>query len=492
MLTDKQILGPGVTDVTLLIDILPAGEAKSNISPAMARILSYYYVPGLYLVRTPRCIGFNMPPYHVIVTQGLRSKSTIVVGFCAPRLRPEYDGSRNLVSVGFKRPDLGTSRFHTTAGLWGPRTPILEWARDLFGDSKSVKILWPRVLAVISASLMDKRAERPCLLVTNDQHLLMHQTDIQKMLPKHPVRIVTEAEALRILDLYQKQIHRYWPRPYHEAIHSRYGWYWSAAQADLPNVPEQSILIRAMHIRYAIDSLGTAYYGSVYSSDTEESSYHFGYLTLLLTAALDETALQVATHYGLSGDFASMRPPENGQPKGKRVTFYNKIRAANPGLEDMWRESAAFLRLLYSLRDASAHLEVLVQLVIDRLPKYSGQRIIVINLSEWIRGYGETPERMFEAVSDLLVPFEPCSSLGVLPMGPVQQQLKCTLLVEPYHFGVTAWARVRYLLNESARMIGSAVQIPDTVDDPQNWSRNWARTFRDQALDGLELNTPHH
>ena len=492
MLTDKQILGPGVTDVTLLLDILPAGEAKSNISPAMARILSYYYVPGLHLVRTPRCIGFNMPPYHVIVSQGLESTSTTVVGCCAPKIRPEYDNSHNLISVGFKRPDLGTSRFHTTAGLWGPRTSIMESARDLFGDTKSVKLLWPRVLAVISASLMDKRAEKPCLLVTNDQQLLTHQAHIQKMFLGHPVHIVAEAEALRILDLYQKQIHRYWPRPYHEAVHSRYGWYWSAAQADLPNVPEQSILIRAMHVRYAIDSLGTAYYGSVYSSDTEESTYHFNYLLLLLAAALDETALQVATHYGFGGNFASMRPPENEQSKGKRVTFYNKMRAANSELEDMWRESAAFLRLLYSLRDASAHIEVLAQLVIERLPKYSGQRIIVLNLSKWTPGNGETPESMFEAVSDPLVPFEPCSSLGVVPMGPVQQQLKCTLLVEPYHFGVTAWARVRYLLNESARMIGHPVQISDMIDDPKNWSRNWARTFKDQALDGLELNMPHH
>jgi len=491
MLTDKQILGPGVTDVTLLLDILPAGEAKSSISPAMARILSYYYVPGLYLVRTPRCIGFNMSPYHVIVTQGLRSKSTIVVGFCAPRLRPEYDNSRNLTSVSFNRPDFG-SRFYAPAGTWGPRTQMMEWARDLFGDTKSVKILWPRVLSVMSASLMDKKAEKPCLLVTNDQHLLAHQADIQRVFLRGPVRIVTESEALRILDLYQKQIRRYWLRPNCEAIHGRYGWYWSVAQADLPNVSEQSILVRAMHIRYAIDSLGTAYYGNIDSSDTEESTYHFDYLLLLLTAALDATAFQVAAHHNIDSNSASMRPPEHGQTTGKHASFYKKIHVVNPKLEEIWAESATFLRLLYSLRDASAHLEVLGQLAIDCFPRYSGQRIIAVNLSNWMLGHGETPESVFEAVSDPLAPFEPCSSLGVLPMGPVQQQLKCTLLVEPYHFGVAAWARVRYLLNESARMIGYPVQISDTVDDPKNWSRNWARTFRDQALDGLELNMPHH
>lgn len=348
VLTDKQIVGPDVTDITLLLDILPAGEAKSSISQAMARILSYYYVPGLYLVRTPRCIGFNMPPYHVIVTQGLRSKSTIVVGFCAPRLRPEYDNSRNLTSISFNRPDFG-SRFYAPAGTWGPRTQMMEWARDLFGDTKSVKILWPRVLSVMSASLMDKKAEKPCLLVTNDQHLLAHQADIQRVFLRGPVRIVTESEALRILDLYQKQIRRYWLRPNCEAIHGRYGWYWSVAQADLPNVSERSILVRAMHIRYAIDSLGTAYYGNIDSSDTEESTYHFDYLLLLLTAALDATTFQVAAHYNIDSNSASMRPPEHGQTTGKYASFYKKIHVVNPKLEEIWAESATFLRLLYSL-----------------------------------------------------------------------------------------------------------------------------------------------
>jgi len=491
MLTDKQILGPGVTEITFLLDILPADKMGSGISPAMTRILSYHGVPGLYLVRTPRCIGFNMPPYHVIVTQGLRSKSTVVVGFCAPRLRPEYDNSRNLTSVSFNRPDFG-SRFYTPAGTWGPRTQMMEWARDLFGDTKSVKILWPRVLSVMSASLMDKKAEKPCLLVTNDQHLLAHQADIQRVFLRGPVRIVTESEALRILDLYQKRIRRYWLRPNCEAIHGRYGWYWSAAQADLPNVSEQSILVRAMHIRYAIDSLGTAYYGNIDSSDTEESAYHFDYLLMLLTAALDETALQVADHYGLfqfHRDRVSMRPPKKKQAEDTHGDFYNKVRQANPTLEELWMKSAAFLRLLYNLRDATAHLKILGQVASDYIPKYSGQHMIAIDLSKWSSTrYKETARELFEEAVGLSLPFERCTSLGVLPIGPPQTALGFSFLVEPYHFAVEAWTRVSCLLNESTKLIGSPVQIQDTVDDPKNWPRNWTRTFREQALDGLPFN----
>jgi len=493
VLTDKQILGPDVTDITLLLDILPAGEAKSSISPAMARILSYYYVPGLHLVRTPRCIGFNMPPYHVIVTRGLRSKSNIVVGFCAPKLMPKYDDSRSLICVVFNRPDFG-KWFYAPQGLGGPRTQMMDWARDLFGDTKSVKILWPRVLAVMSASLMSHSAEEPCLLVTNDQQLLTHQADIQKMFLGHPVHIVTEAEALRILDLYQKQIHRYWLRPNCKVIHGRYGWYWSAAQADLPNVSDRSTLSRAMHIRYAVDALGNAYYGNADSSDSEESAYHFDYLLVLLTATLDETALQVADHHQLKmrRDRVSMRPPRKGQTEGDHVDFYNQVCAANPRLSELWMQSAAFLQLLYSLRDTVAHLEILGQFASDYVPRYSGQHMIAIDLSNWTTRHGETAQEMFEEAVDLPSPFEPCTSLGVLPIGPAQTALRLSFLVEPYHFSVEAWSRVGYLLNESAKLIGSPIQIQDTVDDPKNWPRNWTRTFKDQALDGLQLNVPHH
>ena len=491
MLTDKQILGPGVTEITFLLDILPADKTESGISPAMTRILSYHAVPGLHFVRTPRCIVFDMPPPRVITTQGLTSQSVTVVGFCAPELKPEYSQSGNLVSVSFERPDFDLD-FFAPSEFWRPRIDMVKWARDLFGDTDSAEILWSRVLTVASASLMDRHPETPRLLVTNDPHLLTHQMEIQKMFMSNPLRIVTESEALRILDLYQKQLRRYWLRPHCEAVHGRYGWYRAAAQADLPNVFEQSILARAMHIRYAIDSLGTAYYGNIDSSGTEESAYHFDYLLMLLTAALDETALQVLDHYHIQFERSrvSMRPP----PKKKAATgdhaeFYNKVREAKPSLEELWMKSAPFLRLLYSLRDATAHLEILGQLASDYLPKYSGQHMIAIDLSNWGgTRYRETARELFDEPVGLPLPFEPSTSLGVLPIGPLQTELGFSFLVEPYHFAVEAWARVSYLLNESARLMGSPVQIQDTVDDPKNWPRNWTRTFREQALDGLPFN----
>jgi len=493
MLTDKQLLGPGVTDITLLLDILPAGKTKNGMSPALARILSYNDLSELHLLCTPRCMTFDMPAPHLIQTRGFTSRSTIVVGFCAPKLRPKYDSSGSLTSVSFHRPDTGTERFSATAGRWGPGTSIIEWAQSVFVDSRSAKILWPRALAFVCASLIDEKAKNPCLLVTNDRTLLEHQPEIQRLFYGKPIRIVTESEALRILDLHQKQLNHYLLRPNCHILHNRFGWYWSAAQADLPNVPEESTLVRAMHARYAVDSLGAAYYGNIDSSDTEESTYHFDYLLLLLTAVLDETALQVRECY--TPDFdehrVTMRPPRNRSDKNQ-TRFYRGVSDANPKLEELWTKSAAFLQLLYSLRNAPAHRKVLKQFTVKCFRKDSWQRIIVVDLSNWTSDTEKTSKSMFEAVADISIDSEPCSSLGVLPMGQLQQLQpgpKYTLLLEPYHFGVAAWARVRYLLNESARLIGSPVQIQETTDG-KDWGINWTRTFMDQALEGLQLNVP--
>jgi len=356
-----------------------------------------------------------------------------------------------------------------------------------------VKVLWPRVLAFVCASLIDKEAKNPCLLVTNDLTLLKHQPEIQSLLYGKPIRIVTELEALRILDLHQKQLNHYSLRPHCQEPHNRYGWYWSAAQADLPNVSAESTLVRATHARYAVDSLGAAYYGNIDSSDTEESTYHFDYLLLLLTAVLDETALQVRECYALDFDEhrVTMRPPRNRSDKNQ-ARFYKGVHDANPKLEELWTKSAAFLQLLYSLRNAPAHRKVLKQFTVKCLRKDSWQRIIVVDLSNWTSDTEKTSKSMFEAVADISTHSEPCSSLGVLPMGQLQQLQpgpKYTLLLEPYHFSVAAWARVRYLLNESARLTGSPVQIQETADG-KDWGINWTRTFMDQALDGLQLNVP--
>lgn len=144
------------------------------------------------------------------------------------------------------------------------------------------------------------------------------------------------------------------------------------------------------------------------------------------------------------------------------------------------------MHILYDLRDATAHLDILDQFASDYIPEYSGQRMISVNLSDWNPGHSQTTEEMFNSAEGQSTPFEPCSSLGILPIGAPQKALNLSLLLEPYHFAVEAWARVRYLLNESARLCGFPLLLQE-ADDPRNPFKGWKRTFREQALNGLPI-----
>lgn len=471
MLTDKQILVPGLINLTLLLDILPSKGTEQALSPEITRLLSYAYLETIHLVRTPRCVPFS--------------------GTVVSELQVAYNSQGNLLGVSYD-----DSRFvepihcYAPSALWRPRDTVRKWTEGMFDDTDSTDQRWSRMLPVASAALMDAQVGQDigiCLLVTNDAGLLSQQIKLQKLFASDAIRIVTEAEALRIIDLHEKQMREYMVGPRHKD--NRYGWYLAAAGSDLPNVSDPSIITRARHIRYAIDALGTAYYGNDFPADTEECAYHFGYLLLLLTGALDANAVAANTHLeiGMEDWQVSMKPPKKENNGSYSDRFYGGAAESSPQIVHLWQESAAFLRILYGLRNTVAHRHLFESLTVFHSSEHSIPPMVSMNLSDWKSDEDATAEQLFGASEDQQLPFEPCSRLGVLPVNSSLEAQGYSFLVEPYHFSVEAWRRVQHLLNESAKHMGIPNQLLQTNDDSSRQYPEYVRTFKSKALSGLPM-----
>jgi len=471
MLTDKRILVPGVTNLTLLLDILPAEGGERLLSPAITRLLSYAYLDTLHLVRSPRCVALS--------------------GTMVSELQVEYDSQGNLLGANYDDSrSVEPVHCYAPSALWRPRDTVRKWTDGMFDDMDSADERWSRILPVASAALMDGRIGQDkctCLFVTNDADLLSEQIKLQRLFASDAIRIVTEAEALRIVDLHQKQMRKYMVGPGSKG--NRYGWYLAAAGSDLPNVSDPSIVTRARHIRYAIDALGTAYYGNDFPADTEECAYHFGYLLVLLTGALDANGVVANAHFGIGVKdwLVSMKPAKKESAGSNSDKLYKGVTEKCPQMGLLWKESTPFLRLLYGLRNAVAHRNLFESLTVFHSSRHSIPPMVSMNLSDWRSDEGRTAEQLFGELEDPQLPFEPCTRLGVLPVNSSLKALGYRFLVEPYHFSVEAWLRVRHLLNESAKLMGIPDQLLQTNDDSSCQYPGYVRSFKREALSGLPM-----
>lgn len=177
------------------------------------------------------------------------------------------------------------------------------------------------------------------------------------------LQVVTPPVGARIFGLLLRYHEQFILRTKPNYILGRWPFYWSLARQKLPafwryfsaclDCPDKtigrtggSILHRAARALEARDFVGHEHYGPASHDSADRSAYHFDYLLLLLTGAMDAMALVAKTAYAL--------PVKDFEASFRRGAFKKKLASAGGAAILDWLElpsNADALSVLHDLRN---------------------------------------------------------------------------------------------------------------------------------------------
>lgn len=254
----------------------------------------------------------------------------------------------------------GTLRMSTL--VWNKRQwPII--AAQLAGQSNQSKGNNEEMLKVLVLA-QAHRSVRGDILITKSPLLLSHrnQTVVSETNPRTPV------EAAQVVGLFlrSRNIYTYMAGPNFQRSFDRGLFYWVLARYHLPNMWRyfsacvaagktrgddiqelgEAILVRAVRALEARDAIGVQFYMPQNNDTRDQMMYHFDYLTLVLSGAIDAQARVANRAYrtGTQKRFANFR----------RQNFRTAL--ARNGVQELYELSSSerfgsLLTLLYESRN---------------------------------------------------------------------------------------------------------------------------------------------
>lgn len=370
------------------------------------------------------------------------------------------------------------------------------WAGSSVSEKARLALL---VVAAVKMGNTHRKSGRdnasvPCLLVTTNPQLLDQQLQLQKIVNNAVLRIITPAEATRILDLWLKLHERYLLKPGSSC--GDYDWYQTASISDVPRANGEDALPRSLQhrmvsIRYGIDALGKAYYAHGTGDALVQQEYHFMSVTLMLTAMLDSLAVLVNHKLpnGNDQDYQVRFPPPHTQDVAVQWPFCERVRKSYPEISAVWTKARPFLVLLYHvMRNPMAHQAMLKHYAIYSGKPSEGQSSGMMGVPSMNDGINLTKLRAM--CDEVPLPYEHYTNLGFSRQdfhglfGDVQQ-------FEPYLFCREAWSRCRVLVNATLELLGYPDVLASTIAGMRSPEER-AVIFRHTALDGLDLTTSEY
>lgn len=479
MLTDKQVFCTG-SDARLIF-LLDADSLNGN-----AEVVDPLQQRAMQLL-----LGYNNAPQACFV-QLASGPSLLIPG---------------IFSLELRKSDQGISSFHCdwnegSSSEWLLQTSAVSLRERLLSEKSQFWTALPTpertwlATLIIAATKIENtprkstrdNASLPCLLVTTNPQLLDQQLQLQKIANNAVLRIVTPAEAARILDLWLKLHDRYLLKP--DFSCGEYEWYSVAAISDLSRAagedPLQRSLIRRMAaIRYGVDMLGRTYYWHLVGDAMAQQEYHFLSTIMLLTALLDTLAIVVnhTLQHPLKESTVNLSPRNDADLS----LFRKAVQCELPRVDDLWKCSGPFLQLLYHvIRNPLAHQKTPAQFAYYYVPMDTGQAACTVKVTST----GTNVRKLRTQCGEVPLPHEHYTSLGFSREDPHgifdgSQQL------EPYLFCRETWSRCKALVNATLELLGYP-DVLTSINAGTGSPKERAIMFRQTALDGLDLTTSEY
>ena len=203
--------------------------------------------------------------------------------------------------------------------------------------------------------------KKTSIYVTEDIDILKNRNWFAEHVPGEPLVIVTAKEALEIMDLFTKNLGKYFIESFQTA--NRSYWYWIYFRILIPHFntptttetyPLTTLSTRFVFLLQSLDEMGINYYKEVNNDTGDSIQYHFNYFIALITGIFDSLARTLNLHYNIN--IEKQRGPSSisiSNNSGKY--FLKKIRKNNEALRNYLEENMSFINLIYELRENVLH-----------------------------------------------------------------------------------------------------------------------------------------
>lgn len=416
------------------LDILIDSESFSqniNNNPNIQKILSYVDCEFFDLLRTP----YNTCIFEIDKIQHFDNN---------------IDDDRRSGGIEFRK-----------EGRWAGSsavTPILQNVEDigkevLHKDSLSEKE-WEKIWYVFVHHALANSAQifrnKSNIFVTEDAEILKNRNWFSEHFPGEPMMIVTTQEATEIMDLFAKNLGKYFLEPYGTA--NRGLWYWDYFRALVPHYhvpnslethPLDTLSSRFVFLLQSLDEMGMNHFKKIDNDSGDIIQYHFNYSIALITGIFDSLARAAQISYDINVD--QQRGPSSISLSNRAGKYFLlELREHNPPLRDFIADNMTFINLIYELRENVLHRDFQRPVAIGTLTKTT------MNLLK-------IPTTVIEfliKLKDEKKKFDNYTKWGMHVIGR-------ELYISPYEFGKTAATRLAKFIDEFLEKSGYELYVKE-------------------------------
>lgn len=334
----------------------------------------------------------------------------------------------------------------TKEGRWAGSsavTPILPHVEDigkkvLHKDTLSEKE-WEKIWYVFvhqslfySGQIFRKKSN---IFVTEDVEILKNRNWFSEHFPGEPMMIVTAQESVEIMDLFAKNLGKYFLEPYGTA--NRGLWYWDYFRALVPHYhvqhgldahPLVTLSSRFVFLLQSLDEMGMSHFKKIDDDSGDLIQYHFNYSIALMTGIFDSLARTTQLHYNI----VEQRGPSSISLSNRSGKYFLlELREHNTSLRDFISNNMTFINLIYELRENVLHRDFQRPVAIGTLTRTT------MNLLK----IPTTVVTFLAQLNDEKKIFDDYTKWGMHVVGGIPY-------ISPYEFGKTASTRLIKFIDE--------------------------------------------